>query len=541
MPEPIPLTAEAQFKAIVTASPIPTAVSNTNGTVLYANHTFAHAFGLTLAEVIGSRVIDYYSSREDLTAVLQALQQDGLTYDFEIKAKKRDGTLLWALVSVAKIDLDGELFYLIAFNDITERKAIEEALRQRTQLLEAVNQLGRDITATLNLEPVLETAVASVTHILDVTSAYISLWDKSWQTLTVVAEYYGTAASPGERVSDLGKTYDVEADLGVSPEKLREKPEVIITQLDDPTIAELERQHLESFEGKTVLEVPLQAKGKAIGYLDLWESRHKRDYSQDEINLVLAIAQQVALAIDNARLYEQAMEANRLKTEFLAKVSHELRTPLSIILGYLEMLQEGVYGQMAPDQQDVTSRIVANTGLLTRLVNDLLDAARLEAGKLTLKAEPFLLRDVIGRIHTQMSLLAQSKQLTFTINIADELPAIIIGDSDRIEQIVMNLVDNAIKYTEQGSVSLRIYRPEADYWALTVTDTGAGITAEARSHIFEAFRQVDDSLTRRHSGAGLGLAIVRQLARLMGGDIYLESEVGKGSVFTVLLPLVTSV
>ncbi|MCL4266770.1 MAG: PAS domain S-box protein [Anaerolineae bacterium] len=436
---------------------------------------------------------------------------------------------------------------VLAFQDITGRKQAELALQQmalslaqQNQTLEALNQLAREVTATLDLGPILVTAVKSATHILNVTSAYITLWDETGRKLIVVAEYYGPEASPLEHVSDLGTVYDVEADLGDPPELLQANTNIQVTQVDNPALTDEERRHLQQYDGKTVLEVPLHAKGRAIGYLDLWESRRKREYSQDEINLVQAIAHQVALAIDNARLYEQATEANRLKTEFLAKVSHELRTPLSVILGYVEMLQEGVYGQMVPPQQDVTRRIIENTGLLTRLVSDLLDAARLEAGKLTLKSEPFLIRDVVGRIQAQMTIMAQRKQLAFYTTIEDDVPATIMGDSDRIEQMLINLITNAIKYTEQGHISLCVCRPETNFWALTITDTGVGIAAEAQSRIFEAFRQVDDSVTRRHSGAGLGLSIVRQLARLMGGEVHLESEAGKGSTFTILLPLTTT-
>jgi len=229
---------------------------------------------------------------------------------------------------------------------------------------------------------------------------------------------------------------------------------------------------------------------------------------------------------------------DRMKSAFASMVSHELRTPLNAILGYADMLQETVYGLLPDKQRGVIERIIANIGHLLSLTNNLLDQAQIEAGTLTLNVISFAPADLIDSVHGVMSVLAQTKGLKLTSQIADDVPTTLFGDRQRLHQILVNLVSNAIKFTEQGTVRVRGYRPDATHWALEVSDTGYGIPAEAQAHIFEPFRQADDSLTREYTGAGLGLSIVKQLTEMMGGEITLASEVGRGSTFTVVLPLV---
>ncbi len=235
---------------------------------------------------------------------------------------------------------------------------------------------------------------------------------------------------------------------------------------------------------------------------------------------------------------DQALEASRLKTELLAKVSHELRTPLSAILGFAEMLDVGMYGALSAEQRRLIAEIIDSTHYLTQLVNELLDQAQLDAGKLKLNIRTFALADLVDGTLSKMNVLAKTKGLTLTTDIAAEVPGVLSGDPARLQQILVNLVSNAIKFTQTGGVQVRLYRPDPAHWAMQVSDTGPGIPVEAQSYIFEPFRQVDGSITRVHAGAGLGLSIVKQLTILMGGQITLESEVGQGSTFTVQLPLI---
>jgi len=238
-----------------------------------------------------------------------------------------------------------------------------------------------------------------------------------------------------------------------------------------------------------------------------------------------------------ASAHEQALQASQLKSQLLANVSHDLRTPLNAVLGYAEMLQEGVYDPLTTQQRDITKKIIASAANLTDLVNELLDQAQLEAGTLKLVSTTFAPADLIDHVRTTMGVLAENKGLQLTSQIDSKLPGTICGDYNRLQQILLNLVGNAIKFTDQGQVHLGIYLPDPNHWEVRVTDTGPGISTEAEDYIFDAFRQVDATETRTHGGAGLGLSIVKQLVTLMGGRVSLESEIAQGSTFIVNLPL----
>jgi PAS domain S-box-containing protein len=234
---------------------------------------------------------------------------------------------------------------------------------------------------------------------------------------------------------------------------------------------------------------------------------------------------------------DQALAASRLKTELLAKVSHELRTPLSAILGFTEMLEVGVYGSLSQKQRQATAEITGSTFYLINLVNELLDQAQLDAGKLKLNLNFFAPADLLQSIMSKMKVLAQAKGLILTTTIAPDMPARLCGDQARIQQILVNLVGNAIKFTSTGTVQVSLYQPDPAHWAIQVSDTGPGIPSQAQTDIFEPFSQVDGSMTRRHTGTGLGLSIVKQLVILMDGQITLKSKVGEGSTFLILFPL----
>jgi PAS domain S-box-containing protein len=255
------------------------------------------------------------------------------------------------------------------------------------------------------------------------------------------------------------------------------------------------------------------------------------------IGLVFDVTERKRAAEALALARDQALETLRLKSQLLANVSHDLRTPINAILGYSEMLQEEVYGPMAEDQHGVLSRVIVSTKQLASLINNLLDQAQIDAGRLTLNVSPVSPANLIESVVTMVSVMAQSKGIQLNTHVDPTLPPLLSGDPQRLHQIILNLVGNAIKFTDQGSVSIRILRPTSDQWAIEVSDTGAGIPADAQVYIFDAFRQVDGSVTRKHTGVGLGLSIVKQLAVLMGGEVNLVSEVGRGSTFTVTLPL----
>ncbi|MGB8213800.1 MAG: ATP-binding protein [Anaerolineales bacterium] len=237
------------------------------------------------------------------------------------------------------------------------------------------------------------------------------------------------------------------------------------------------------------------------------------------------------------RDYTREAEVDRMKNTFLAVVSHELRTPLNAILGYAEMIKEAIYGTVNEKQVQVSDRIMTNTRRLLDIVSDLLDQAQMEAGKLSLRIQPFRPADLIENVHDVMDKIASDKGLELTSELDPTLPEFINGDIARLQQILVNLINNAVKFTETGSVHASLGYAGPESWTILVKDTGIGIPENELSTIFEAFRQVDSTITRKYGGFGLGLTIVKQLAELMGGKIEVTSALGAGSSFLITLPL----
>jgi PAS domain S-box-containing protein len=244
------------------------------------------------------------------------------------------------------------------------------------------------------------------------------------------------------------------------------------------------------------------------------------------------------LAEQNARLQWQSQElerANRLKSEFLASMSHELRTPINALIGYAALLLDGVLGEITPTQRDALTRARAAAEHLLALINDILDLAKIEAGKMPLHIQEVSLAAVTREVAQQMEPLVHKKGLRFNTEVSTECP-VILSDRTKVKQILLNLVSNAVKFTNEGSVLVAVECAAEGGVRIKVADTGIGIRREDLDAIWEDFRQVDQSRTREHGGTGLGLSITRKLLDRLGGRATVESEYGKGTTFTIWLP-----
>ncbi|MFO7536533.1 MAG: ATP-binding protein [Chloroflexota bacterium] len=248
--------------------------------------------------------------------------------------------------------------------------------------------------------------------------------------------------------------------------------------------------------------------------------------------------QELAIKVEQVQvLAQKTAEANAFKSDLIARVSHELRTPLGVLIGMSEMLQNNVYGPLTAEQQDVINRILNNSQTLAAVFNELLDQSQLESGQLQLKDEPFSPQTLVQTVYSNCLSLAQRQGLEMHIQVDPHLPPTVIGDKQRVEQILSNLVVNAIKYTEAGCIVVRAHNGGEAHWLLQVTDTGVGMSEETQTYIFEPFRQAATTTRQELGGVGLGLTIVQKLVTAMNGTIHIESRVGQGSTFTVVLPL----
>ncbi len=242
--------------------------------------------------------------------------------------------------------------------------------------------------------------------------------------------------------------------------------------------------------------------------------------------------------VERERLIRELRESSRLKSEFLSTMSHELRTPLNAMIGFTELMMAGTAGALNDKQKHQLSRVHANSLRLLSLIDSVLDLSRIEAGRVEIQRDPFSPREMVAKVTAQTSSLAERQGLRYLVDVDEALPQILLGDQARIEQVLINMLSNAFKFTERGEVELSVKAlPDQQHWSLSVRDTGIGIPPHAQEYIFEEFRQVDGSSRRVYGGSGLGLAIARNLSRLMGGDIRVHSTLGQGSTFTVTLPL----
>jgi signal transduction histidine kinase len=307
----------------------------------------------------------------------------------------------------------------------------------------------------------------------------------------------------------------------------------------------LERTHL-----KSLVVVPVMHLGRVIGSISGHQTRARRDWSEDDVDLLVAVATHVGATLENARLIGELREANRLKDQFLATLSHELRTPLTAITGWVELLSESE--ERAQDGGDLAEgirAISASATSLTQLINDLLDLSRIQRGVLRLHRDLLDLNELVREAERTVRQTAHARKLELRLELAERLPPT-IADAQRFQQILWNLLSNAIKFTPKGGsvcVRTRLFEDSSaggdgaspPRWVeVEVEDTGEGIPADFMPHIWERFRQADSTATRRHGGLGIGLSLVKELVEAHGGQIEAASEQGHGSRFTVRLPVI---
>ncbi len=517
-------------------------MTNTDGTVVYANPGFETIYGYPLSEVIGKtpKILKSGLTPNEQYAHLWGTLLNKGTVSGEITNKRKDGRLIYVQTRTSPIlDVNNEILGFLAIHtDISDRKQAEETIRRRNEYLAATSEIGRLITSTLDLDTLLSRTVSLVLERFAYYHAAIFILNENG----AIAEIREATGPAGEQMKLNRHSIPVGSKSVVGQAAENGAPVVVNNVAQSPT----HKPNPLLPDTRAEAGIPLRIGNRIIGVLDI-QSTSPNAFTEDDTSILQSLADQVAVGIDNASSYELAQQAveelrevDRIKSQFLANMSHELRTPLNSIIGFSRVILKGIDGPISELQQQDLSAIYNSGQHLLGLINDILDLSKIEAGKMELAFDDINLADTVKSVMSTAIGLVKDKSVELRQEVPPDLP-LVRADPMRIRQILLNLISNAAKFTEHGSITvmaeIQMNPAGQAEFLVKVTDTGPGIALEDQAKLFQPFSQVDDSPTRKTGGTGLGLSISNALVQMHGGRIGVESEVGAGSTFFFTLPL----
>lgn len=538
---------EKQFRLLFDEAPIGMAIVALDKTFISVNQSFCGLVGYSQAELMGKDLTSLIHPRElkkTLVSIEHLIAGNIATFMQETHYLSQTGKAvpIW-LQGATLLDAHEQQPYqlIIQTVNITEQKEAESERIQITNLLRKASNLSEQVTSILDPMQLLRTAVSFLQHHFNLYHVHLFLLDELNNDLvmlagsgemgeTLVAETYSISLDNDQSIV----AWAARTQESIMVNNVRAAPYYLPNTLLPKTASEV--------------AIPLVARERLLGVLDVQDMQKDR-FKQSDVDILNTVARQIAISLDNARLFEN-IQANedrlkrlnielarsaKAKDEFLASMSHELRTPLTGILGKAEVLYEGIYGRLNEKQAQAVTRIEQSGQQLLDLINDMLDIAKIEAGKLQLELKRVDVQTLCENSLRTVQAAATAKNQTLSLTIGPEA-TLIQADEHRLQQILENLLDNAVKFTpENRQIGLEVscHLQEISF---TIWDTGIGIEQAHLQELFQLFQQLDGSLSRRHEGAGLGLALVYRLVRLHGGLIAVESKLGQGSRFTVSFP-----
>jgi signal transduction histidine kinase len=529
---------EARFRDVIERNADAIVVVDREGVVRFANGMAAELFDCAPHDLVGSP-FGYPMTVGEST---------------EVDVVRRSGPPLVVELRVVESEWEGRMACIISLRDITERKQSEEHERRliREQVARSAAELAARrfrfladaatvLSASLEYEKTLGAlARLCVSEIADWALVYVVDEKGDVHRLEVAHR----DASKLELVRELRESPIQAAGPHPVLPVLESGRPLLVRRVDDDQLTRIadSPRHLELLRELGVssfMLVPLIARGRGLGAIGLVCSDPAGQFGDQDLALAENLASRAALAVDNARLYREAQEATRTKTDLLTIISHDLRTPLNSIIGYAELLMMGVPEPLSAGTRERVERMRAGAQHLLHLINQLLALSRLDAGREEVRPEDIDLAELVRDVAVVVEPLALERALPFRLDLPEQgVP--IRTDSGKLRQVLVNLAANAVKFTERGEVRIAVAADDAAGAVIRVMDTGPGIAPEHLDRIFEPFWQVERGSSGRVDGTGLGLSVVRRLVELLGGRITVESAVGQGSTFTVALPSVGS-
>ncbi len=516
-------------------------ITDINGNIQYINAGFTKIYGYTAEEALGKtpRIIKSgLIPTEQYTSFWGDLLSKH-TISGEIINRTRDGRIIpIAATNSPILDERGEIIgFLAVHSDITERKQFEETLQRQNEYLSISAEIGRLITSTLDRDKLFGRAVSLIRDRFSFYHVSIFIIEETGFK-AILESATGDAGIEMKRRNHY---------LAVGSQSIvgtvTQTGEYLVN--NNTAIDPIHKINPLLPETRAEAAIPLRVGDRVMGAIDI-QSERENAFNENDIAILQSLADQIAIAIDNARSYELAQQAvqemrelDRIKSQFLANMSHELRTPLNSIIGFSRVILKGIDGPISELQQQDLNAIYNSGQHLLRLINDILDLSKIEAGKMELAFDDVNLAETITSVLPTISGLIKDKPIKLKHAIAEDLP-IVRADPMRLRQVLINLLSNAAKFSEEGEIyveaGIKANSNGQDEVLISVSDTGPGISSEDQAKLFQPFSQVDASLTRKTGGTGLGLSISRHLVELHGGRIGLHSTEGQGSTFYFTLP-----
>ncbi len=541
---------EQKYRALFENSLDAIFIVGRDGRVINANQAAVDLFGYTHGEIGHLDIGNAFVDPDDRAAFLRIMEREGGVRNYEVRFRRRDGNVMECLLTATLWrGPQGEVLgYQGIVRDITARKRaeaelqryhehLEELVAARTEAMRTLIEISRALSATLDTADLFSLLAEQTSRLMYADDMYIVLYDEDRHEVEVILSRNPDNVEVGTRQP---------ADQGPIGQIIAQRKPLLLRLAADqmPHCVQARRGRLEYVPW---LGVPMMRGEKVLGVIVVQHCTHPGEYTRQHVELLQSIANQAAVALDNARLYQAAEEArqaaeaaSRAKSAFLATMSHEIRTPMNGVIGMASLLLDT---ELTPEQREYAEVIRSSGETLLAIINDILDFSKIEAGRMELESRPFNLRECIEGAMDLVAASAAEKGLELAYLIAPDVPHAIVGDTARLRQVLLNLLGNAVKFTHEGEVVLTVEAtaleeppPATEGLPLhelhfAVRDTGIGIPADRMDRLFQSFSQIDSSTTRKYGGTGLGLAISKQLVEMMDGRIWVESEVGVGSIF----------